>query len=50
LEVIEIDGFFTICIVDMTKDVKTGLYAPDFAKKIAVAQTKIEMMFLGLCK
>jgi hypothetical protein len=50
LEVIEKDRLFAIGKMDVTKDMKTRLYAPDFTKEIAVAQTKVKMVFLALCK
>lgn len=31
--------------VDVAKDVETGLYAPYLAKKMAIAETKVAMMF-----
>lgn len=32
--------------VDVAKDVETGLYAPYLAEEMAVAETKIAVMFL----
>lgn len=46
LHIVEEDGFLAVAPMNMTKDVKTRLDAPELFKQIRIAKTKIQVVFL----